>query len=196
MTPLRVRRAASILLAALLALSVVAPVAGGQSAAPVPDLRDPADLEAFFDAEMAAGMERANVPGAVVVVVVDGEVALLKRYGYADLATRTPVDPERTVFLAGSVAKPVTATAVMQLVEADVVTLDADVTDYVDVPIPERTTPSPCATWAPTRPASTTTTASSGSLPGTSRVLPPTRTTNSRPASAPRGSGRRTTTTA
>lgn len=75
-------------------------------------------LESFLDGIIRERMERGRVPGAVVVVVRDGKVLLAKGYGYADLASRKPVDPERTVFLVGSVAKPVTAMAVMQLAES------------------------------------------------------------------------------
>jgi CubicO group peptidase (beta-lactamase class C family) len=60
-----------------------------------------------------------------------------KGYGYADVATKKPVDPERTLFRAGSVAKLVTHTAVMQLIEQGKLDLDADIAKYLDFPIPE-----------------------------------------------------------
>lgn len=100
------------------------------------DLHDAAALEAFFDARLAESMERNHVPGAVLTVVHEGEVVLLKGYGHADVESGIPVDPEGTVFYTGSVGKVVTTTGVMQLVEDGTVDLDSDVTEYVDVGIP------------------------------------------------------------
>ena len=50
---------------------------------------------------------------------------------------KRPVDPERTLFRAGSVAKLVTHTAVMQLVEQGKLDLDADIAKYLDFPVPD-----------------------------------------------------------
>lgn len=96
------------------------------------------DLEAWLDGFMPYALQRGNVAGAVVVVVKDGQVLLQKGYGYADVARRTPVDPERTLFRPGSVAKLFTWTAVMQLVEQGKLDLDRDINDYLDFTIPPR----------------------------------------------------------
>ncbi|MGE5776114.1 MAG: serine hydrolase domain-containing protein, partial [Chloroflexota bacterium] len=98
---------------------------------------DPMELEAFMDGVMAAKMSENHIPGAVVVVVKDGEVLLSKGYGYADLETRTPVDPEKTLFRPGSVSKLFVWTSVMQLVEQGKLDLNADVNDYLDFTIPD-----------------------------------------------------------
>ena len=97
---------------------------------------DPIELEAFMDGLMASKMTDNHVPGAVVVVVKDGEVLLSKGYGYADLETRTPVDPQTTLFRPGSVSKLFVWTSVMQLVEQGKLSLDADVNEYLDFSIP------------------------------------------------------------
>jgi len=97
---------------------------------------DPAELEAFMDGVMAAEMAEKHVPGAVVVVVKDGEVLFAKGYGYADLESRTPVDPDTTLFRPGSVSKLFVWTAVMQLVEQGRLSLEADVNEYIDFTIP------------------------------------------------------------
>jgi CubicO group peptidase (beta-lactamase class C family) len=102
----------------------------------VPDLTDPADVEAFFDGMMAAHLAAHHVPGATVAVVADGEVVLAKGYGYADVAARTPVDAARTLFRPGSISKLFTWTAVMQLVEAGKLDLHADINVYLDFEIP------------------------------------------------------------
>lgn len=95
-----------------------------------------ADLEAWLDGFFPYALAAGDVAGAVVVVVKDGEVLLQKGYGYADLETREPVDPEATLFRPGSVSKLFTWTAVMQLVEQGKVELDADVNQYIDFAIP------------------------------------------------------------
>jgi CubicO group peptidase (beta-lactamase class C family) len=87
---------------------------------------DPAELGAFMDGQMAALMSDKHVAGAVVVVVKDGEVLFSKGYGYADLETRVPVDPEKTLFRPGSVSKLFVWTSVMQLVEQGKLSLDAE----------------------------------------------------------------------
>jgi len=97
---------------------------------------DPAEVEAFLDGLLAAELHDRHIPGAVVVVVSDGEVLLAKGYGYADLEARVPVDPARTLFRPGSVSKLFTWTAVMQLVEQGRLALDADVNTYLDFQIP------------------------------------------------------------
>ena len=94
------------------------------------------DLEAWLDGFMPYALEQTDVAGSVVVVVKDGQVLLQKGYGFSDLAQRTPVDPERTLFRPGSVSKLFTWTAVMQLVEQGKLDLDTDVNTYIDFKIP------------------------------------------------------------
>ncbi|WP_448334934.1 serine hydrolase [Bellilinea sp.] len=109
----------------------------GVSAKYFPAPADPAELEAFMDGVLASSMEAYHVPGAVVVVVCDGQTLLAKGYGYVDLESRQPVDPATSLFRPGSVSKLFTWTAVMQLVEAGKLDLDADVNTYLDFTIPD-----------------------------------------------------------
>ena len=85
---------------------------------------DAADLEAWLDGFLPYALARGGVAGAVVVVVRGDETVLQKGYGYADVADREPVDPDRTLFRPGSVSKLLTWTAVMQMVEAGRLDLD------------------------------------------------------------------------
>jgi CubicO group peptidase (beta-lactamase class C family) len=94
------------------------------------------DLNAFFDGLMPFAIRRTDIAGSVVVVVKDGNVVFAKGYGYADLAKRTPVSPETTLFRPGSTSKLFTWTAVMQLVEQGKLNLDRDINDYLDFKIP------------------------------------------------------------
>jgi len=94
-----------------------------------------ADLEPFVDAIVANELAQRDVAGAVVVVVAGGAPVLLKGYGYADVAKRTPVD-ERTLFRPASISKLFTSLAVMQLVEEGKLELDADVNRHLDFEVP------------------------------------------------------------
>jgi len=94
------------------------------------------DVDAWLDGYMPYALHTGDIAGAVVVVVKDGQVVTKRGYGYADVAKRTPVDPDRTLFRPGSVSKLITWTAVMQQVEAGRIDLDADVNQYLDFKIP------------------------------------------------------------
>jgi CubicO group peptidase (beta-lactamase class C family) len=93
---------------------------------------DPQELEAFLDAFFAEQMEALHVPGAVFILVKDGETFFTKGYGFADLESQRPVIPDETLFRVGSVSKLFTATAIMQLVEQGRLDLDEDVNNYLD----------------------------------------------------------------
>lgn len=92
---------------------------------------DRKELESFLDNFFAEQMPKYKVPGAVFVMVKDGKVFFAKGYGYAELETKKPVDPDKTLFRAYSVSKSFTATAVMQLVERGKLRLDEDVNKYL-----------------------------------------------------------------
>lgn len=104
------------------------PAAGGEAPA-VPFTQT--DLEAFVESIVPPGMEKYHAPGAVVVAVQNGRIILKKGYGYANLESRQAVDPDTTSFRIGSVTKTLTATAVMQLVEAGRLDLRKDVNSYL-----------------------------------------------------------------
>ena len=127
-----------------IALIVAAGVfAGGHSSAePVPaQAAHPltvADAEAWLDGLLPTALNTAQVPGAVVVIVKDGQVLIEKGYGFSDYEKRVPVDPRATLFRPGSTSKLFTWTAVMQLVEHGKLDLDADVNRYLDFNVPAR----------------------------------------------------------
>jgi CubicO group peptidase (beta-lactamase class C family) len=97
---------------------------------------DPVELVAFLDEFLYAQLAREHIAGAAVAVVRDGALLAARGYGYADLATRTPVVADQTIFATGSAGKLFTWTAVMQLVEQGVLDLDTDVNTYLDFTIP------------------------------------------------------------
>jgi CubicO group peptidase (beta-lactamase class C family) len=120
---------------ALVSASVGATAAQSDSSSESPtdqvELSDRAETAAWLDETMARQLEEYHVPGAAVVVVSDGEILLARGYGYADLASRRPVDADETVFSIGSTGKLVTWTAVMQGVEDGRLELDRDVDAYL-----------------------------------------------------------------
>ncbi len=75
-------------------------------------------------------MERFGVPGLSLAVIKDGRIDIAKAYGLADVTAKSPVTPE-TAFQAASISKPVTAFAVMRLVEAGKLSLDENVNRYL-----------------------------------------------------------------
>ena len=96
------------------------------------------ELEAFMDGVMAAQMKAQAAVGGTVVVVKDGEIYLAKGYGHADRDQQIPFDAATTLLRTGSVAKLLTWTALMQLVEQGKVDLDADVNAYISpVQVPD-----------------------------------------------------------
>jgi CubicO group peptidase (beta-lactamase class C family) len=104
--------------------------APSEAQAPTDSIDVPAMTD-FLDGFFATAMDSLHVPGAVFVFVENGQIVLKKGYGYANLSTRTPVDPDTTLFQIASVSKLFTATAVMQLEEQGKVDLDEDVNTYL-----------------------------------------------------------------
>ncbi len=92
---------------------------------------DPAELEAFMDGWIANAMAREHVPGATISVVQNGQVILKKGYGFADLANRRRVDPDRSLFRLGSVSKTFTWILLMKEVEAGRIRLDRPINLYL-----------------------------------------------------------------
>ena len=111
------------------------PVTATAQGAAVPQLTAQ-DVNAWLDGFMPYAIGVGDIPGAVVVVVKDGQVVTSRGYGYANLASKTPVDPATTLFRPGSVSKLFTWTAVMQQVERGKIDLNADVNKYIDFKSP------------------------------------------------------------
>jgi len=109
------------LLAALLAaLFIVLPLYG-QAARGNPDMSFEGQS---VDAMIAAFMKEHAVPGMAVAIVQAPYITRVTGYGLADPATRTLV-ADNTIFDVGQIRHAYTAVAVMQLVEAGKLQLDA-----------------------------------------------------------------------
>ena len=74
--------------------------------------------------------ERYSVPGLSLVVVHGRRILWAEGFGYADKSRREAAT-SRTIFRAGSLAKPFTAMAVMQLEEAGEIDIDRPLKDWL-----------------------------------------------------------------
>ena len=81
-----------------------------------------------FDRLMASFVEEHKVPGAALAVTCKGRLVYARGFGFADLKTKEPVAPD-ALFRIASVSKPITAVAVMQLVDKGKVSLDDQIAD-------------------------------------------------------------------
>jgi CubicO group peptidase (beta-lactamase class C family) len=88
----------------------------------------PANFDEIDD-DISTRMKELGIPGAALVIVQGDQIVHLKAFGAADVSGR-PVTPQ-TPFFTGSTGKSVTALAIMQLVEAGKVKLDAPVQTYL-----------------------------------------------------------------
>lgn len=85
-----------------------------------------AELDKFIEESRAL----ANVPGAAVAVVQDGKVVLAKGYGVKRKGSKAAVGP-RTLFMIGSVTKPLTALMMARLIDEKRFTWDTPVTQVL-----------------------------------------------------------------
>ncbi len=106
-------------------LRFLAILAFGLSAA-FPAAASEGSIEDVIDSQMPA----SGVPGLAYAVVSDGEIASVGARGVVSSGGDEKVTPD-TPFVAGSISKSFTALAVMQLVEAGRIDLDAEVSQYL-----------------------------------------------------------------
>lgn len=79
-------------------------------------------------------MDTAHLAGLAACIVKGGEIRWAEGFGLANEEGKTQATPD-TLFQLGSVAKAVTATAVMQLCESGLCKLDEDVNAYLPFPL-------------------------------------------------------------
>jgi N-acyl-D-amino-acid deacylase len=84
-----------------------------------------------FDMMMQEFLGEHKVPGASVAVTDHGRLVFARGYGYADLKAMQKVEPD-SLFRIASISKPVTAIAILQLVDLGKLSLDAKVFDILD----------------------------------------------------------------
>ena len=96
-----------------------------------------------FDQRVRDLMRKYAIPGGAVAVVRDGKLFYARGFGYADVESKTPVQPD-ALFRIASVTKPITGVAIMKLVEEGKLTLDDRVAPFI-----AHLTPAPGATVDP-----------------------------------------------
>lgn len=109
-------------------LKALARLLGAMAMACVTGAAQPASFDAL-DGYLQTELQRAGIPGAALVVVADGKIVHLHGYGVSGPDDRLPT--AQTVFQIGSNSKSFTALAIMQLVEAGSLQLDAPVQRYL-----------------------------------------------------------------
>lgn len=125
---LRPRRRPSLAAhAVVVALLALAGCATGTSEPPAGAVSS-ADAQAID--RMFRQYARPGMPGAAIVVIVNGRVAFSRGYGLAELETNTPVT-ERTNFRLASLTKAFTAMAIMVLVNEGRLQFDDHVGDIL-----------------------------------------------------------------
>jgi len=90
------------------------------------------DALAPFDELVSGFIAKHHVPGASLAVIRDDRLVCAKGYGFADRVKQVPVLPSST-FRIASISKPITATAIMKLVERGELSLDARVFQLLDL---------------------------------------------------------------
>jgi CubicO group peptidase (beta-lactamase class C family) len=88
-----------------------------------------AEKRAAIEKAVSSFMSGNGVPGVSVAVVLDGQPAWSAGFGAADLEDYAPVTSS-SLFRLGSISKPITATAILQLWERGKLDLDAPVQKY------------------------------------------------------------------
>ena len=81
-------------------------------------------------------MEKWEIPGGAIAVVKDGRLVLAKGYGLADVENEELVQPD-SLFRIASISKPITAVAILKLMEDGLLDLDErafDILDHLEAP--------------------------------------------------------------
>jgi N-acyl-D-amino-acid deacylase len=82
------------------------------------------------DRRIRSFLSEHRIPGAAVAVTDHGRLVMARGYGYADIAARREVTPT-SLFRVASISKPITAVAVLQLVEQGKLKLEDRVFDLL-----------------------------------------------------------------
>ncbi len=85
-----------------------------------------------FDELMRRFIEEHHIPGAALAVAYKGRILATRGYGYARVASGEPVRPD-SLFRIASISKPLTAIAILQLVEQGKLKLDDQFMDVLQL---------------------------------------------------------------
>ncbi len=96
----------------------------------VPETGVACEQLAGFDRLMRAFVRDEALVGASLAVTKDGRLVYARGFGFADVERREPVQPD-SLFRIASISKPITAVAVLQLVDQQRLGLDDSVCDIL-----------------------------------------------------------------
>jgi len=109
---------------------LIAVTATGWSAEELPVTGTPRPELAAFDAWMQGFLAEHKIPGASLAIVKDGQLIYARGFGWADRDAKEKVEPE-SLFRIASVSKPITAVAILKLVDQGKLRLDDKVLDHL-----------------------------------------------------------------
>jgi len=84
----------------------------------------------FRESTLIERMTELNIPGISITVIDDGVIDWTRGFGVKKFGNMHPID-DNSMFLAGSVSKPIFALTVMKLKEKGLIDLDRDVNKYL-----------------------------------------------------------------
>lgn len=93
----------------------------------------PHEVAEQLRAEIRQTMDKQQIPGLSIAIGVDGQIVLEEGFGLADVENQVAVTPQ-TKFRTASIAKSITAVAIMQLAAEGKLDLDEPVGRYVTFP--------------------------------------------------------------
>jgi len=101
-------------------------VAGAATGSDIPTTGNEEPKLAAFDKLMADAMARWDIPGGQLAIAHDGRLVFNRGYGYASVEDQEVVEPDARFRIASS-SKPITAVAVLKLVDQGKLALDTPV---------------------------------------------------------------------
>jgi CubicO group peptidase (beta-lactamase class C family) len=137
MKPLQVRQILTLLFL-ILPSCVVFPLQQDERAARVENgLLPPVLIKGEGGWNIEERMKFYNIPGVSIAVIQDFKIAWVRGYGVMDNETKEPLT-EKTLFVAGSVSKPVAAMGALRLVDEGKLALDGNINEkLVSWKVPE-----------------------------------------------------------
>jgi N-acyl-D-amino-acid deacylase len=114
----------------LIFMILAAAVATTSSAEEISCTGDAVPELAAFDDWMKAFMAEHNIPGGQLAIVRQGNLVYARGFGWADRDAKETVVPE-SLFRIASVSKPITAVAILKLVDQGKLKLDDKVLDHL-----------------------------------------------------------------
>ncbi|MBD0830538.1 serine hydrolase domain-containing protein [Aestuariibaculum sediminum] len=76
-------------------------------------------------------LKTEHIPGMAISVSQCGKTILSEGFGFSNINTKTPVNPEQTIFRIASVSKSITAVTLGTLVDNDIIELNKSVYHYL-----------------------------------------------------------------